>query len=1019
MFCFVLALVILSPISPTFGTVNAVVSSEATVSFNGHEYKYFTEKKNWHDAKSYCESLGGHLVTITSNEENDFVSSICADTAMIGLTDEANEGEWQWVTGESFGFSNFRLGEPNNEWNEDYVLIMPDNKQWNDGHLDRETWPFVCEWESTNGTNAVNNYFVSEITFQGHRYAISNTAMKWKEANDVCNRLGGHLASITSEAEQEAVSQLVESAHTLEAYWLGAYRDDNWIWITGENFSYTNWYQGEPNGSKKDFFLQMFAGFRYQNGHGKWDDTWNDGDHGGGIKQQGFVCEWEEAGALEDDYYIQLYVSSPSISLLNIIGEQVYLTGKLYKNNQQVKEWNAMTYAIENNTVVSVFDEGKNSEGCYIRLRGENVGTTKVTMYDLESGASASVNLRFESDSTLKKTYALHEIPHIDVAGIRLDENGNYRTNFYDLNGLYVCNYHLLETWDFNGNNRVSFDVYNSRYTHGAVDVFDANGNWIKSVKIEKNTSISGIWDTFESAAYMVADAINGVLLTYTADSFATSTHVDISIPDGGYFTISNNFAESPGALIYNVTDMMVLWAKGIAGLLFDGDTIADSVEANYINMIMNQDPVSRKILLDNLRNKMIEILGPLSQKLAGDILSAGEAMDITIAEFDDVVQEAGLASAYDVFTTVAGVGEEYFEAMAGPPGAVLSLMFSANELQDSLLQAIQVAGSIKRQYVAVQTMIHEIDGDAVKKYVGNFIDVTEDDWCAEYVRWATEHNITKGTTATTFSPNSICTTAQIITFLWRAAGSPEPNAITNPFPDVNEGSYFYKAALWAYDNGLIVSSNFNGGMHCTRATAVTFLWKLAGSPNSSLSPFKDVSSNASYAKAVAWAVANKITVGTSSDTFSPDRICTRAHIVAFLYRYSALGIPWGKSIGNGVSNNYNSPFKQKYWVIFTEGYRNSRVEVSTIDSSLPEDQIYIVWSSSMNLNNTSGSSGCDQYYLDENNGWVYMRNYWRLTDWATNVIASNLDIRDRSGNLILGKCQYSGINWNLVNSYR
>ena len=124
--------------------------------------------------------------------------------------------------------------------------------------------------------------------------------------------------------------------------------------------------------------------------------------------------------------------------------------------------------------------------------------------------------------------------------------------------------------------------------------------------------------------------------------------------------------------------------------------------------------------------------------------------------------------------------------------------------------------------------------------------------------------------------------------------------------------------------------------------------------------------------------------------------------------------------------NNYaknkqknNSPFKQTYWVVFTEGFRNSRVEASTIDSSLPENQLFIVWNSSMKLNNTSGASRCDQYYLDDNNEWVYMGTYERFTNWATNVIASNLDIRDRDGNLILPKCYYSDIDWRSINEYR
>ncbi len=118
--------------------------------------------------------------------------------------------------------------------------------------------------------------------------------------------------------------------------------------------------------------------------------------------------------------------------------------------------------------------------------------------------------------------------------------------------------------------------------------------------------------------------------------------------------------------------------------------------------------------------------------------------------------------------------------------------------------------------------------------------------------------------------------------------------------------------------------------------------------------------------------------------------------------------------------NYYDTtPFQQKYWVIFTEGYRNDRVEVSTIDSSLPPDKLAILWDSALELNDSSGSDGCEQYYLDENGEWVYMRKYHRLTDKATNVIASNLDVVDRSGNIIVAKSPYAMVDWNKVNRYR
>lgn len=172
-----------------------------------------------------------------------------------------------------------------------------------------------------------------------------------------------------------------------------------------------------------------------------------------------------------------------------------------------------------------------------------------------------------------------------------------------------------------------------------------------------------------------------------------------------------------------------------------------------------------------------------------------------------------------------------------------------------------------------------------------DFSDVAADAYYTDAVNWAVEKNITSGTSATTFSPDATCTTAQILTFLWRASGSPEPTSKTNPFSDVKTGDYFYKAALWAKENNILPTTGsnsmaFNGNNPCTRGMAVLYIWRAAGfhaAKNSS--NFTDVAETTLYAPAVDWAVEQGVTSGTSATTFSPDTTCTRAQIVTFLYR--------------------------------------------------------------------------------------------------------------------------------------
>ena len=168
---------------------------------------------------------------------------------------------------------------------------------------------------------------------------------------------------------------------------------------------------------------------------------------------------------------------------------------------------------------------------------------------------------------------------------------------------------------------------------------------------------------------------------------------------------------------------------------------------------------------------------------------------------------------------------------------------------------------------------------------VGGFSDVKETDYFADAVLWAVEKNITSGTSKATFSPDATCSKAQILTFLWRANGSPDPTA-TNSFTDIKTTDYFYKAALWAAEKGLVSGSTFGANTDCTRAMTMEYMWKAAGSPTpAGKADFADVPASADYAQAVAWAVENKITSGTGGDNFSPAATCTRGQIVTFLHR--------------------------------------------------------------------------------------------------------------------------------------
>ena len=181
-----------------------------------------------------------------------------------------------------------------------------------------------------------------------------------------------------------------------------------------------------------------------------------------------------------------------------------------------------------------------------------------------------------------------------------------------------------------------------------------------------------------------------------------------------------------------------------------------------------------------------------------------------------------------------------------------------------------------------------EVSADFVRETKeAPFTDVPSGAYYYDAVLWAVENGVTDGVTAALFAPDAACTRAQIVTFLWRAAGSPEPNG-TSAFTDVPAGAYYAKAVAWAVENGITDGTSettFSPDAPCTRGQSVTFLYRARKGAANASTGFTDVPAGAYYAAPVAWAVENGITNGTGKTTFSPDAPCTRAEIVTFLYR--------------------------------------------------------------------------------------------------------------------------------------
>lgn len=251
--------------------------------------------------------------------------------------------------------------------------------------------------------------------------------------------------------------------------------------------------------------------------------------------------------------------------------------------------------------------------------------------------------------------------------------------------------------------------------------------------------------------------------------------------------------------------------------------------------------------------------------------------------------------SGYNYGGSVKTTDKFYYSATASQ-NALSDVAFLASRYAKTG-ETVYIPFTIYARYGTTGTGTRQLTGTVAIK-IGqtmNFIDVKTTDYFYDSVKWAVNKGVTTGTSSTTFSPYNPCKRAEIVTFLWRAAGSPEPTITRNPFKDVNAVTHssYYKAILWASQKGIAAGTStttFSPDQVCTRAQIVTFLYRYAGKPSGYYSnPFKDVgaTSEASYYNAILWASGKGITTGSSPTTFSPYASCNRAEAVTFLYRYT------------------------------------------------------------------------------------------------------------------------------------
>lgn len=420
-----------------------------------------------------------------------------------------------------------------------------------------------------------------------------------------------------------------------------------------------------------------------------------------------------------------------------------------------------------------------------------------------------------------------------------------------------------------------------------AVDYFD--------VALNEGESLSGAIPRY-TAAELENDTPNGSTVNYT-----------LTMPDGTERTPDSDLDGSEvGAAYSNISAVSENTAYGVvtgSGLRQNGNFAQVEAAANdgysFIGWYTDGKLVSTdteyrfRVSEDiTLTARFSPISNPNPTPSYGDSTSSGSSytpttyrIEIEKTEHGKVVSSRTNASSGSTVTLTVTPDSNYALDtlnVTDSKGNELKLVDSGNGKYTFTMPASKITIS------ATFVELSDPSTATTMPVTVNFTDVPSGAYYYDAVAWAVEKGITAGTTATTFSPNDPCTRAQIVTFLWRAAGSPVIGG-SSPFTDVAPGSYYYDAVAWAVAKGITAGTSattFSPNDTCTRGQAVTFLYRAAGSPAASGdNTFTDVAGNAYYSGAVQWAVDKGVTAGTSATTFSPNDNCTRAQIVTFLYR--------------------------------------------------------------------------------------------------------------------------------------
>lgn len=659
-------------------------------------------------------------------------------------------------------------------------------------------------------------------------------------------------------------------------------------------------------------------------------------------------CEWKSYQEMLDfldqqvetpndtgDTYLQIYATDEDMRIEE--GEKISILCKLYQSGRPVQNWERPVFIIDRDDVLSMSDETPESGGYSFDVTGKKEGTAVLTVSDADTGASASISI--EVGSVDPYSYTVTSVPSYLPNQIFDDQ---IQTNFYNVNGLYVNGYTFSKK---NGIYQVSFNVYNRTHMYGSVDVYDKDGHWIQSKRIDRYKEISSLSDTGGALWDLIIDTANHRNLAYTAKTYTAESNIQISVPEGGYFVISNNMAESPGTFLYNSVRFMALGTKQVLKLAsneFDIQKLSDDLVGkaiktpSFLDVFHNSfNSIAKDTTFNLLQDGLISSYG----NVAGSITRTTEEI------LDSVDISWKLA-----FTTALGIADSTAlnSVVFGPAGQAMKLVFAGNGAMDAAYQLSAVCQSINAPYVTIHapgtTDSTTVNGVSVNLEKGqldantvlNVYRVVNTEnvslgQATQDIKKGELYNIAFTKNTQPVQPNGMVTvripipdyfvTDACTVFRQEKNGTWTPlkarlegNYITFetdhfslysvvnkdkgmttysklPFSDVRIADWFYNDVKYVYEKGMMAGTAadvFAPNATTTRAMIVTILYRLEGSPAvTGTNAFVDVPAGQWYTDAVNWAAANQIVKGTSATTFAPNDSITREQMAAILYRYA------------------------------------------------------------------------------------------------------------------------------------